>query len=139
MECDLLKEANLVHKPYCSLLYFRVSIVGMQVGIQYQNRGNRYEGVKPEPVSGDDIELISARVNYQEETQQLPDLFKLKFFLQIQVEVYVIVREIEYKRYYWMDKVQPPEPWKAGFDNAFEWSTKGVFQQLSDLGMYDLS
>ena len=81
-----------------------VSIVWTQVGIQYQNRGNRYEGIRPKPVSGDDIELISARVNYQEESRQLPNLFKLKLYLQQQVKVYVIVRELDYKRYYWMDK-----------------------------------
>jgi hypothetical protein len=133
-----LKKPALFTNLIVLYLISGVSIVWTQVGIEYQNRGNRYEGIRPGPVSGEDIELISARVNYQEESRQLPDLFKLKLYLQQQVKVYVIVRELDYKRYYWMDKVQPPEPWKAGFDNAFEWSTKDVFQHLSNQRMYDL-
>lgn len=48
------------------ILLVWVSAASAQVELQYQNRGNRYEGIKPKPVSGVDIELISARVDYQE-------------------------------------------------------------------------
>ena len=37
-----------------------------QLDLQYQQRGDRYEGVKPKPVSGYDIELISVLADYQE-------------------------------------------------------------------------
>ena len=40
--------------------------------LEYQQRGNRYEGIKSIPVSGYDIELISARVDYNEEVTQMP-------------------------------------------------------------------
>ena len=133
-----LKRPVLITNLLVLCIFTGVTIVSTQEGIQYQNRGNRYEGVKPKPVSGDDIELISARVSYQEESRQLPDLFKLKLYLQQQARIYVIVRELDYKSYYWMDKIQPLQPWKAGFDNAFEWPTKDVLQHLTNLGMYDL-
>jgi hypothetical protein len=41
--------------------------------LQYQDRGNRHEGIRPKPVSGYDIELISVRVDYKEESEQMPD------------------------------------------------------------------
>lgn len=34
--------------------------------LQYQNRGNRHEGLRPKPVSGYDIELLSALVEHRE-------------------------------------------------------------------------
>jgi hypothetical protein len=37
-----------------------------------------------------------------------------------------------------MDKVQPSKPWQSGFDNAFEWPTRDVIQQLSGIQVYDL-
>jgi hypothetical protein len=37
-----------------------------------------------------------------------------------------------------MDKVQPSEPWEAGFGNIFEWPTLEVVRQLEGLKMYDL-
>jgi hypothetical protein len=105
---------------------------------EYQNRGNRYEGVKPKPVSGYDIELISARVDYHEEVNQTPDRFKVRFYLEQPSQAYLTVRELDYKYYYWMDKVQPPGPWQPGFHNEFEWPTQEVIQQLDQVKMYDL-
>lgn len=109
-----------------------------QRGIEYQNRGNRYEGIKPRPVSGYDIELISALVNYREETERIPQQFKIKFYLDQPSEVHITVRELDYKYYYWMDKVRPPENWRCGFDNVFEWPTEDVVQRLEGIKMYDL-
>lgn len=109
-----------------------------QRGIEYQNRGNRYEGIKPRPVSGYDIELISALVDYREETERIPQRFKIKFYLDQPSEVHITVRELDYKYYYWMDKVKPPENWRCGFDNVFEWPTEDVVQRLEEMKMYDL-
>jgi hypothetical protein len=44
-----------------------------QPDLQYRNRGNRYEGVKPKPVAGYDIELISVLVDYREEAKRMPN------------------------------------------------------------------
>jgi hypothetical protein len=37
-----------------------------------------------------------------------------------------------------MDKVQPAEPWRPGFDNIFDWPTRDVIHQLGKINMYDL-
>jgi hypothetical protein len=55
--------------------------VAGETHLQYQDRGNRYEGIKPKPVSGADVELISAIVDYKEEVMQLPERFKVQFYL----------------------------------------------------------
>ena len=41
-------------------------------GLDYQNRGNRWEGIAPHPVAGSDIELLSALVHHRETWQPLP-------------------------------------------------------------------
>ena len=106
--------------------------------LEYQKRGNRYEGIKPRPVSGYDIELIAALVDYKEEANQIPDRIKVLFYLERPSEVHLIVRELDYKYYYWMDKVQPNEPWRPGTNNIFEWPTQDVLRELKEVTLYDL-
>jgi len=108
------------------------------IQLQYQDRGNRREGIRPKPVAGGDIELISARVDYKEEAVQLPDRLRLKFYLDRPAAVHVTVREVDYVHYYWMDHVQPDQPWRLGFGNMFEWPTRDVIRQLEGLRTYDL-
>ena len=112
--------------------------VSPQVSLQYQKRGDRYEGIKPKPVSGYDIELISALVNYRDTVDFTPARFRIKFYLEKLQSVHLVVRELDYREYYWLDRVQPQVPWRKGFDNLFEWSTTDVIQQLNQLKMYDL-
>ncbi len=88
-----------------------------------------YEGVKLEPVSGYRIELISAMVYYEEKAEQIPDLFKVRFFLQQPSEVQLIVRE--HGTNYHMDQVTPERPWRQGCHNAFDWSTGRVIKELN--------
>ncbi len=110
-----------------------------QTHLQYQDRGNRYEGIKPKPVTGLDIELISFLVDYKEEIDQIPDKLKIKFYLEKPYnKVHLIVRELDYKHYYWLDKVQPKVPWQKGFYNVFEWPTKDVIKRLDNIKMHDL-
>ena len=131
-------------KPIVILILFSVcylfpaAALDAESRLQYQNRGNRFEGVKPKPVSGYDIELVSAMVDYQEEITEIPVYLKLKFFLEKSEKVYLTVRELDYKHYYWMDKVKFSRPPHAGFENNFEWSTEEVLQELHGLEMYDL-
>ncbi len=63
---------------------------------------------------------------------------KVKLYLEQPSKVHLTVRELDYKYYYWMDKVQPSQPWRSGFDNLFEWLTQEVIQRLGELKMYDL-
>jgi hypothetical protein len=107
--------------------------------LEYQNRGNRHEGVKPKPVSGYDIELISVLADYQESVPVLPNEIRLKFFLHQIAPVFLSVRELDYKYYYWMDKVQPKKSWEQGFGNEFVWQTETVLRQLDKtMKLYDL-
>lgn len=95
--------------------------------LDYKNRGDRWEGIKPQPVSGRDIELLSATVDYNEKWQPVPANCKLKFYLQQATKVDIGVQEIRPKHFYKLDRVIPN--WKAGF-NSFKWSTNDVIAQL---------
>lgn len=108
-----------------------------QIELQYQNRGDRYEGVKLKPVSGYDIELISVLADYREPISEMPDQLKLKFYLRDAAAVQLIVRELDFRAYYWLDRVRPETAWAAGFENQFVWSTEVVLRPLG-LNMYDL-
>ncbi|HBA72077.1 MAG: hypothetical protein A2X82_02700 [Geobacteraceae bacterium GWC2_55_20] len=107
-------------------------------GFEYQYRGNRYEGVRPKPVAGYDIELISTLVSSNENFNHMPDRLKMKFYLPKPSQVYLTVRELDYKSYYWMDKINPSAPWSPGFSNCFEWSTEDVLKQLRGMNIADL-
>ncbi len=109
-----------------------------QDDLQYQRRANRYEGIRPKPVSGYDVELLSARVDHKEEITKLGERLALKFYLKEPADVHLFVRELEYKHYYWLDKVQPVSPWKVGYGNVFEWPTGDVLGQLKDFKLSEL-
>ena len=118
-----------------------VTVAWAQLDLQYQQRGDRYEGVKPKPVSGYDIELISVLADYQEPvvTESLPNRVTLRFYLEKEDTVHLTVRELDYRAYYWLDKVQPDKPWKPGFQNVFTWPTDSVLNQLRpQLNLYDI-
>lgn len=107
--------------------------------LQYQNRGNRHEGLKPKPVSGYDIELLSALVAWRESfSTWLPEM-RLKFYLPADGKVAVTVRQLRPKTYYyWLDEVKPPAPWKAQAFNEFPWPTDTVLRNLPQVTPDDL-
>ncbi len=118
-----------------------VTVVWAQLDLQYQQRGDRYEGVKPKPVSGYDIELISVLADYHEPvaTAGFPKRVTVRFYLEKEDEVHLTVRELDYRAYYWLDKVQPDTRWKPGFQNVFTWPTDPVLNQLSPkLDLYEI-
>lgn len=112
-----------------------------QTGLEYQDRGNRFEGIRPNPVSGYDIELISSLIDYGEELKGMPDALKLRFFAERADEISVTVREIDNQRFYWLDRVRLETPWTPGRANTFGWDTRIVLQrvspplQVADLGV----
>ena len=114
--------------------------------MQYQSRsqeqlGHWKEGVKPKPVSGGNVELISVLADYQEPaaSETFPNAVKLQFYLDDEHAVYLTVRELDYRTYYWLDKVQPARSWEQGFQNVFAWPTDPVLQRLTPkLDVYDL-
>ncbi|HBP90511.1 MAG TPA: hypothetical protein DD706_22815, partial [Nitrospiraceae bacterium] len=99
-----------------------------QLDLQYQSRsqeqlGSWKEGVKPKPVSGLNVELISVLADYQElvSSENFPNAVKLQFYLDDKHAVYLTVRELDYRTYYWLDKVEPARVWEKGFQNVFAW------------------
>lgn len=107
--------------------------------LDYQSRGDRFEGVKPKPVSGYDIEVISVLADYQEPATQLPDQLRVGFYLQTQTPVHLTVREQDYRLYYWLDKVKPAKGWQAKSVNEYTWPTAAVLRPLDPkLNPYEL-
>ncbi len=100
--------------------------------LDYQNRGDRFEGIKPKPVSGYDIEVISVLADYQEPATQLPDQLRVVFYLQSQVPVQLTVREQDYRLYYWLDKVKPAKGWQVKSMNEYTWPTSTVLRPLDE-------
>ncbi len=117
------------------------AVLSAQVELEYQNRGRYHEGVKARPIASSEIELVSVLVDHREPVGPLPDEIKVKFFLQDEVDVHLVVRELDYKHYYWLDRVQPPrpKPWSPGFHNVFQWSTDTVLRRLDrNMSVFDL-
>jgi hypothetical protein len=107
--------------------------------LQYQNRGNRYEGLKPKPVSGYDVELLSALVDYREPSPTWPETLRLEFYLPADEPVFVTVRQPRPKTAYsWLDKVMPPTPWRPRALNEFTWPTEPVLRNLTKMTLDDL-
>lgn len=101
-----------------------------QTELDYQNRGNRYEGLKAKPVSGYDLELISVLAEPSEDLPTLPPALTIRFYLERDAPVFVTVRELDYRHFYWLDHVTPSAPWAKGYDNLFTWKTQPVLQRL---------
>jgi len=106
--------------------------------LEYQDRGDRYEGLKLKPLSASTIELISATTEYAD-GNQIPDYLRLRFYLDQENTPFITVRELEPKHFYWMDKIRPHEPWRGGAENEFAWPTKDVIVHLNGLRPSDLA
>jgi hypothetical protein len=115
----------------------QIAGVSQQLNLRYQDRGDRYEGIKGTPVS-DRVELISAVVDYKEDITEMPDQFKLKFYLKERTPVFITVREIDNRRNYWLDRVNPNTGWRVGAINEFQWPTAEVIKPLGDIRLYAL-
>jgi hypothetical protein len=107
--------------------------------LQYQKRGNRHEGLKPKPVSGYDIELLSALVDDPEPSPTWPQTLRLKFYLPAAEPVFLTVRQPRPKTaYYWLDKIVPPAPWRPRAFNEYTWPTETVLRKLTSVTVDDL-
>jgi hypothetical protein len=138
------RKRTTIFFAYFSLVLFVLAnptLLFPQLDLQYQKRGDRYEGVKAKPVSGYDIELLSVLADYQEMMVkgQLPKTVKLRFYLEKEQPVFVTVRELDYRTYYWLDKIQPQKSWVRGFGNEFAWPADPVLKQLTPrVRLYEL-
>lgn len=100
----------------------------------YQDRGDRCEGVLAQPVASFDIELLSAMA-FHETVSSLPEHFNLKFYLPTVEKVYITVRELEQDTFYRLDDVR--RSWRQGA-NDYQWSTKDALQRISGLKLDNL-
>jgi hypothetical protein len=122
-----------------ALLLLPATVLFAQPDIEYQKRGEYYEGVRPKPVSGYDIEVLSALVDYKEPTDRLPDQIRVRFYLDNKADIHLIIREQDYRLFYWLDKVKRSKEWRPHSHNEFEWLTGNVLRKLDQkLDMYDL-
>jgi hypothetical protein len=107
--------------------------------ISYQNRGDRYEGLKSLPIGGFDVELLSALIVSGEPRSGWPPRMHLGFYLPDAEPVFVTVRQPQSRTtYYWLDRVVPSPPWKPRAFNEFAWPTEPVLQKLGGLTLDDL-
>ncbi len=131
--------AALLATPLAALL---ATPLGAQYDptLQYQNRGDRHEGLRPKPVSGYDVALLSARVDYREEREGWPEEMRLKFYLPRPEEVFITVRQLRPRStFYWLDKVAAPkDSWRPGMLNDYAWPTATVLQKLTRVTADDL-
>jgi len=103
-----------------------------QASLTYQNRGRYSEGIRTAPSSaGVNLNLISALVEYHEPYKDLPAAFRAIFHLPEQRPVYLAIREVEPRYFYWLDEVKPVPGWQAGRPNRFEWPTATVIRSLN--------
>jgi hypothetical protein len=121
------------------LLIATPSLSFAQADIRYKFRGDRWEGTRPEPVSGFEVELLSATVNYTEPRQPLGETIHARFFLEKHYSApHLLVRELDNRHYYWLDQVQPSLPWQPGRSNEYSWPTSAVIRPLGDLELHQL-
>jgi hypothetical protein len=131
--------ATSTQKLFALLLLLVPLAVSAASDLDYQNRGDRFEGIRPKPVAGYDIEVISVLVDYQEPAERLPDQLRIAFYLQGQTPVHLTVREQDNRLFYWLDRVTPAKEWRAKSINEFTWPTETVLRQLDHkLNMYEL-
>jgi hypothetical protein len=104
--------------------------------LTYRDRGNRYEGTKPKPIGGYEVELLGAMVD-PVSTAGFPDKAAISFFLEREEPVHFLIREREPKEYYRLDQVKPASPWRSRATNTFAWPSGDVLRPLG-LGPADL-
>jgi hypothetical protein len=135
----------MVHAVTVLALYLAIFLLTPSVrllaqsDLDYQNRGEYYEGVRPKPVSGYDIEVLSVLVDYRDSADRLPDQLRVRFYLDSKTDVYLNVREQDFRLYYWLDKVKRSKDWHGQSYNEFVWPTGNVLRRLDQkLDMYEL-
>ena len=123
--------------PIAARAVARAEPTGDVTDLQYQDRGDRLEGLRAKPVSGYDIALLSATVDYREPSDGWPEKLRIGFYLPEGDEVFVTARLLRPRANYWLDKVRPTSPWCPGEFNEFILETT-ILAQLSSVGVADL-
>jgi hypothetical protein len=119
------------------ILAYVLQSQSIEKDIAYRARGDRSEGTVQPKRSGNKIELMSAVVDYQEESSTIPASLAIRFYLPDNSPVSVSVRGVRVAEDYWMNEVHPKKDWAPGFGNEFRWQTSEVIQKLPAKSMYD--
>lgn len=133
---------NLINNNLAKII-FLITLLSTPVSLasewwDYQFRGDRWEGIAPKPVSGWDIELLSALIDYHENWYSTFSDCKLKFYLPHAIQVDLIVQELRPKEFYKMDRVIPKRPWRQHDFNYYQWTSqviKGLKLKIPQLGV----
>lgn len=121
----------------CALVLLCILLPGLLAAgpYDYQDRGDRREGIRPKPVSGSDMELVSVRADTVPQGADPADALLLAFHLPEALSAHITVRERDYRFYYWLDQVRPAAPWRPGAVNRYRWETRTVLDWLMGQGL----
>lgn len=112
--------------------------------VQYRQRGNHYEGLRAEPISGS-VRLLSARIvddtatpsTVAERSVVWEQNAVLRFYLPSAGELSIVVWQIRPgSTFYVMDRVE--STWTVGAENEYTWPTDPVLRKLPDVRPDDL-
>ena len=114
--------------PILSVIWVATPAQAGDDSIIYQKRGHYWEGRKEEPVGGFGLVLLAAQAKANSQTDKTSKQFHARFYLAKPQMVYLTVYEP--KKLYWLDKVEPTQPWQPSFYNEFQWPTEPVIDKL---------
>ncbi len=95
--------------------------------LHYQARNDHWEGVTVDVQTTEDIELVSAIIQYQTTWEPAPTQSKIQFYLPEAADIDLTIQELRPKHAYKLDRVKTD--WKTGW-NTYEWATKDVINPL---------
>lgn len=127
--------------PLTALIFFLVlaaSVVSAQTdpALQYQDRGDRFEGVKPDLIASGSIALLAAQVDVPK-SSTWPESMRLRFYLPKASKAHVVVRELmPIKERYWLDKIRPTA--RSAAFHEISWPTATVLKKLTRLTLENL-
>jgi len=134
MYLNLIKKLAIINVVF--LLF--TAQMSFAADLEYQERGDRWEGIKRSPISASTgLELISALAYSEKEKNLSAKQLKLKFYVQHSSEIDIVIQELNPEVFYWMDKVREGAMWKNGL-NEYQWSNdviQSLKLRLSDLGV----
>ncbi len=105
----------------------------------YQERGDRWEGIRLPTAATPDLTLVSVRAApVGGPDDRIPERLRVRFALppgHRAGAVRITVRELQERFDYWLDQVKPARPWLPGQVNVYAWPTRTVLKWLYGRGL----
>ena len=146
--------ANLTSVRLAAAFTAAVILVGAglvaqgQSALLYQDRGDRDEGLRSTGVSGNDLELLSARaygpqVAGMEAKGLWAETVKARFYLPEPTGVFLVVRQLRsVLNYYWLSlpgrRIAKATPWQGSVTHEYAWPTSLVLAQVDGVSINNL-